>query len=99
MGGTRLNKPIVGMAVDASGGYWLGASDGGVFSFGAPFLGSTGSLHLDAPVVGMAASGDGFGYYLVASDGGVFAFPDTEFLGSQGGTHLNAPVVGITSTG
>ena len=70
-----------------------------MFSFGAPFLGSTGSLHLDAPVVGMAATGDGLGYYLVASDGGVFAFPAAEFFGSQGGTHLNAPVVGMASTG
>jgi hypothetical protein len=89
------------MAVDVgtSGGYWLVASDGGVFSFGAPFLGSTGSLHLVAPVVGMAATGDGLGYYLVASDGGVFAFPDAEYLGSMGGTHLNAPVVGIASIG
>ena len=41
--GTRLNKPIVGMAVDpATGGYWLVASDGGIFSFNAPFHGSTG---------------------------------------------------------
>jgi hypothetical protein len=101
MAGTPLNKPIVGMAVDVStaAGYWLVASDGGVFSFDAPFLGSTGSLHLVAPVVGMAATGDGRGYYLVASDGGVFGFLEAEFLGSMGGTHLNAQVVGIASTG
>ena len=87
------------MAADVgTSGYWLVASDGGVFSFGAPFLGSAGSLQLVAPVVGMAATGDGLGYYLVASDGGVFAFPDAAFLGSMGGTHLNAPVVGIAST-
>jgi hypothetical protein len=37
------------------GGYWLVASDGGVFSFGdAPFEGSTGGLVLEKPVVGMA---------------------------------------------
>ena len=34
-----LNKPIVGMAADrATGGYWLVASDGGIFSFNAPVL-------------------------------------------------------------
>ena len=33
----HLNKPVVGIAADnATGGYWLVASDGGIFSFGAP---------------------------------------------------------------
>jgi hypothetical protein len=37
-------------------GYWEVASDGGIFSYGgAEFYGSTGSLHLNAPIVGMAA--------------------------------------------
>jgi hypothetical protein len=32
------------------------ASDGGIFSFGdAGFFGSTGSLHLNKPIVGMAS--------------------------------------------
>ena len=36
-------------------GYWLVASDGGIFAFGdAAFYGSTGSLALNRPVVGMA---------------------------------------------
>ena len=40
-GGTRLNAPVVGMAADtATGGYWLVGADGGVFSYGAPFLGA-----------------------------------------------------------
>ena len=35
------------------------ASDGGIFAFGnAPFLGSTGCIHLNRPVVGMIASPD-----------------------------------------
>ncbi|MHB1912289.1 MAG: hypothetical protein ACYCTI_09590 [Acidimicrobiales bacterium] len=39
----------------ASPGYWLVASDGGIFSYGdAAFEGSGGNLHLVAPVVGMA---------------------------------------------
>ena len=38
------------MAPDrATGGYWLVASDGGVFAFGAPFEGSTGSLAPQPP--------------------------------------------------
>ena len=44
------------MAPSASGnGYWLVASDGGIFSFGdATFHGSMGGTTLDKPVVGMA---------------------------------------------
>ena len=35
--------------------YWLVATDGGIFSFGgAPFYGSTGSIALNKPIVGMA---------------------------------------------
>jgi hypothetical protein len=38
-------------------GYWLGASDGGLFNFGdAGFYGSAGSTHLNKPVVGMVQS-------------------------------------------
>ena len=49
-----LNKPIVGMAADpTTGGYWLVASDGGIFSFDAPFDGSTGAMTLNKPIVGM----------------------------------------------
>jgi hypothetical protein len=52
----RLNRPIVGMAATPSGnGYWLVASDGGVFTFGdAPFLGSTGAMALTSPVAGIS---------------------------------------------
>ncbi|HKN38143.1 MAG TPA: hypothetical protein VJ456_03425, partial [Acidimicrobiia bacterium] len=36
-------------------GYWFVAADGGIFSYGdARFFGSTGSLHLNQPIVGMA---------------------------------------------
>ena len=52
------NMPIVGMAATPDRhGYWLVASDGGVFSFGdAGFFGSTGAIHLNQPIVGMAAA-------------------------------------------
>jgi len=47
----------VGMAATTDGkGYWLVASDGGVFAFGdATYDGSMGGTHLNAPVVGIAA--------------------------------------------
>ncbi len=83
----------------AGGGYWLVASDGGIFTFGnAGFFGSTGSIVLNKPVVGMAATPDRGGYWLVASDGGIFTFGDARFFGSTGGIRLNAPVVGMAAT-
>lgn len=68
----------------ASGqGYWLAASDGGVFAYGdAPFYGSVANVRLNQPVVSVASS-SGKGYSLVAGDGGVFAFNET-FYFSEG---------------
>jgi hypothetical protein len=77
---------------DATGGYWLVASDGGIFAFNAPFLGSTGNVDLTKPVVGMQALPNGQGYRFVASDGGIFDF-GAPFYGSTGGIRLNKPVV------
>ena len=88
-------------------GYWLVGSDGGIFSFGsAQFYGSTGSLKLQRPVVGIVPTKDDAGYWLDASDGGVFSFGDTQFYGSIPGLGLNpagsglpnsldAPIVGM----
>ena len=96
---STLNKPLVGMAVTPDHrGYWLLASDGGVFRFGdAVFHGSTGALVLNEPVVGMAADPQTGGYWLVAGDGGIFSF-DAPFFGSLGALHLNAPIVGMAAT-
>jgi hypothetical protein len=58
---------------------------------------TTLSLHLGAPMVGMAATTDGHGYWTVGSDGGVFSFGDARFAGSMGGKHLNAPVVAMSA--
>ena len=95
-----LNRPIVGMAATPDGGgYWLVASDGGIFSSGdAAFHGSMGGTHLNRPIVGMAATPDGGGYWLVASDGGIFSFGDATFHGSTGNIHLNQPIVGMAAT-
>ena len=95
MGGTTLQRPVVGITPTTSkSGYWLVASDGGIFAFGdAGFFGSIPGLglhpagsglphSLDAPIVGMVPSRDGGGYFMVASDGGVFAFGDAKFAGS-----------------
>jgi hypothetical protein len=95
MGGIALQRPVVGIvATRDRGGYWLDASDGGVFSFGdTQFYGSIPGLgihpygssepnSLDAPIVGMVPSADDGGYFMVGADGGVFAFGDAKFAGS-----------------
>jgi hypothetical protein len=91
----------------ATHGYWLVGADGGIFSFGsAQFYGSTGSLRLQRPVVGIAPTAGRTGYWLVASDGGVFAFGGALYkgsipglglapAGSGGSRELNAPIVGL----
>ncbi|HVM10398.1 MAG TPA: S8 family serine peptidase [Acidimicrobiales bacterium] len=80
-------------------GYWMVASDGGIFSFGdAPFLGSTGNIRLNSPIVAMARTVTGRGYWLVAADGGIFNFGDAPFLGSAGNIPLKAPIVGMAPT-
>ena len=102
---TTTTQPTVGVH-----GYWLVGSDGGIFSFGsAQFYGSTGSLHLQRPVVGMVPTTDREGYWLDASDGGIFAFGDSGFYGSLPGLGLHpagsglanslaAPIVGMVSS-
>ncbi|MGH9073720.1 MAG: hypothetical protein ACRDZQ_06330 [Acidimicrobiales bacterium] len=80
--GVRLDAPVVGMAADlTTGGYWLAARDGGVFSFGAPFRGSMGDVHLSAPVVAISALPDGRGYRLAGADGAVYDFGAARYYG------------------
>src|SRR6476659_2849652 len=97
---TALNAPIVGIAATRTGkGYWLLASDGGIFSYGnARFYGSTGAMHLNQPVVGMAPTRNGRGYWLVASDGGIFSFGNARFHGSTGATALFSTIAGMART-
>ncbi len=85
-------------ASDAQG-YWLVAADGGIFTFGnAGYFGSTGSMKLNQPIVGMAGAPQGQGYWLVAADGGIFTFGDVGYYGSTGSMHLNQNVVGMAAT-
>ncbi len=96
LGPSSTPQPLAPTCPDQLGqGYRLVATDGGIFSFRAPFLGSMGGQRLNAPVVGMAADPAG-GYWEVASDGGIFAF-SAPFYGSLGGHTIRAPVVGMAA--
>jgi GH25 family lysozyme M1 (1,4-beta-N-acetylmuramidase) len=96
---TALKNRVGMAATPASKGYWIVASDGGVFSFGnAQFYGSMGGQKMNAPVVGMAARPQGDGYWLVGSDGGIFTFGNAGYYGSMGGQKINAPIVAVCST-
>ena len=63
-------------------GYRFVASDGGIFTYGqAPFYGSTGSIRLASPVVGMAPDNAMNGYWMAAADGGIFTFGGAAYMG------------------
>ncbi len=72
--GQHLNQPMVGMSPTAdANGYWLVASDGGIFAFGdAGFHGSLGGQTLSAPIAGMIPNGNG--YTLIGQDGQLYPF-------------------------
>ena len=90
---------VTNNALGGISGYWVVASDGGIFSFGeARFWGSMGGRRLNQPVLGMAATPSGNGYWLVAADGGIFSFGDARFWGSTGSIRLNQPVVAMASS-
>ncbi|GAC1320668.1 MAG: hypothetical protein NVSMB12_20490 [Acidimicrobiales bacterium] len=90
-------RPASAAPADPGGpGYWMVASDGGVFSYGrAGFAGSTGAISLAQPIVALLPTPTGRGYWMAATDGGVFAFGDAPFLGS---TRASAPIVAIIGT-
>ncbi len=107
------NRPIVGIVPTADGkGYWMVASDGGIFAFGdAGFYGSSGQINPGmpaggansftpaAPIVGMIPSIDDKGYLMVGSDGGVYSFGDAPFFGSPAGSLSSSnSVTGIALT-
>jgi hypothetical protein len=85
MGGTRLNKPVVGL-VRYGDGYLMVASDGGIFDFSnLPFQGSLGSNPPANPIVGT-----------VALPGGGSGTPGGP-PGPPGTTNTTAPAVTTTT--
>lgn len=82
-----IGKPAVAIRSTPSGnGYWIAASDGGVFAFGdAQFYGAMGGKQLNAPIVDFCAHPSGQGYWLLGADGGVFAFGNAQFLKTPDG--------------
>jgi parallel beta-helix repeat protein len=82
-----LNAPIVGIVPSSDGrGYFMVASDGGVFAFGdARFAGScpgVGGCAGAAAAVVPDASGNG--YWLITQTGNVYAFGDAPYDGAPG---------------
>ena len=83
MGSTHLNNPVVGVTATRIGeGYRMVASDGGIFSYGAPFYGSLGANAHSQPVACLAPSVDGKGYYLMDATGHIFSYGDAVYLGN-----------------
>jgi len=75
-------------------GYWLGAADGGIFSFGIPFYGSAAGQ--GQTIGGIAATPGGTGYQMASASGSIFAEgPHPACTGSL--TSPNRPIVGIAS--
>ena len=80
-----LNAPIVGMVPSVTGhGYFMIASDGGVFAFGdARFAGSCPGIGGCAgKAVSVMPDSTGNGYWLVTNLGAVYAFGDALFYGA-----------------
>jgi ribosomal protein L24E len=96
MGGKKLNAPVQSLVPDPDGrGYWLVASDGGVFAFDAPFRGSMGGTRLNKPITGMVPYGNG--YLMVAADGGSFDFSNQPFVGSLGADPPARPIASVAA--
>ena len=91
MGESRSDEPVVGMASTTDGhGYWLVASDGGVFTFGdAPFDGSLAGTHLNGQIVGMSLSGATTGSVLAAGLPSFYSVP-TQLPSGPPGTLIKA---------
>ena len=83
----RLNAPIVGMVPSVDGaGYFMVASDGGVFAFGdARFSGSCPGIGgCSGAAVSVVPDADGDGYWVVTATGNVYAFGKAPSYGAPG---------------
>jgi hypothetical protein len=95
----RLNAPVVGMVPSADdGGYFMVASDGGVFAFGdAKFEGSCPGIGgCSGPAVAVAPDASGNGYWLVTATGHVYTFGDASYYGAPG--QQSTPVTSAVRT-
>jgi hypothetical protein len=82
-----LNAPIVGMVPSADGGgYFMVASDGGVFAFGdARIEGSCPGIGgCSGAAVAVVPDADGNGYWMVTQTGQVYGFGDAPYYGAPG---------------
>ncbi len=84
--------------VPAGDGYWMAATDGRVFAFGAAEHHGQAASPPTFPVVGMAATPDGGGYWLVTARGTVLRFGNAGSHGDLSAIPINKPVVGIAAT-
>jgi hypothetical protein len=84
----QLNAPIVAIVSSGDGGgYYMVASDGGVFAFGdARFAGSCPGLYPNcvAPAVAVMPDASGNGYWVVTAAGVVRHFGDAAQYGAPG---------------
>jgi hypothetical protein len=95
----KLNAPVVGMVPSADdGGYFMVASDGGVFAFGdAKFEGSCpGMGGCSGPAVAVVPDASGNGYWLVTATGHVYTFGDAAYYGAPG--QQSTPVTSAVRT-
>jgi kumamolisin len=94
-----LNAPIVGMVPSHDqGGYFMVASDGGVFAFGdAHFAGSCPGIGGCAgAAVAVMPDASGGGYWLITSTGHVYTFGDAPYLGAPG--PQSSPITSAVAT-
>jgi hypothetical protein len=91
---------IVSLSGVGTVGYYTVDSSGhtGTFGDAVPYGSVPPWQPLNAPIVSLATTPDGFGYWLAGKDGGVFGFGEAPFFGSMAGHQLNQPIVGIVST-
>jgi parallel beta-helix repeat protein len=94
-----LNAPIVGMVPSHDqGGYFMVASDGGVFAFGdAHFAGSCPGIGgCSGAAVAVMPDASGNGYWLITQSGNVYTFGDAPYLGAPGAQ--SSPITSAVAT-
>jgi hypothetical protein len=93
-----LNKPIVGIVPSADGqGYYMVASDGGVFAFNANFAGSCPGIGgCSGAAVAVAPDSSGNGYWLATATGNVYTFGDAPYFGAPG--PRSSPITSMVRT-